>query len=177
MQSFKVFCKAFFITLVSACSSGIDGSIYIDKSPKLVLNEYFNGDLKAWGIVQDRSGNIIKRFDVSMKGTWKEETGVLEEDFVYSDGVKQRRVWNLKNLGEGKFEGSASDVLDKATGQSYGNAFNWSYYMDLPVDGTTYKIKFDDWMWLMEDGVLVNRSYMKAYGIVVGEISIFMKKN
>lgn len=164
------------LVFLSSCSNGIDGSLYLDKTPKLVLSEFFNGNIKAHGIVQDRSGNIIKSFEVSMKATWSGLEGVLEEDFLYSDGVKQRRVWKLKSLGDGNFEGTADDILDKASGRSYGNAFNWEYKMDLPVDGSTYRVKFEDWMWLMEDGVLVNRSYMKAYGFVVGEVSIFMKK-
>lgn len=164
------------VALLTSCSMGIDSALYIDQNPKLSLKDYFRGDIRAWGIVQDRSGNIIKRFDVVMNGKWEGDNGLLEEDFVYSDGKKQKRIWKLKDLGNGDYEGHAEDILDKAVGKSYGNAFSWSYYMDLPVDDTTYRIRFDDWMWLMNDGVLVNRSYMKKWGFTVGEISIFMEK-
>ncbi len=52
----------------------------------------------------------------------------------------------------------------------------WNYVMDLPVDDTTYRIRFDDWMWVMNDGVLINRSYLKKFGITVSELTIFMQK-
>jgi hypothetical protein len=162
--------------IFNSCSSAIDGAKYVGEVPNLSLKDYFSGDLKAWGIVQDRDGNIIKRFEVTMNGSWNGPDGVLDEDFIYSDGKKQKRIWKLKDLGNGEFEGVADDILDKATGKSHGNAFYWSYYMDLPVDDTTYRIRFDDWMWLMNDGVLINRSYMRKWGFVVGEITIVMQK-
>ena len=48
--------------------------------------------------------------------------------------------------------------------------------MDLPVDDKVYRIRFDDWMWQMNDGVLINRSYLKKFGFTVSELTIFMKK-
>jgi hypothetical protein len=162
---------------LSACTGGIKGSSYLADEPKLDLKQYFSGNIDAWGIVQDRSGNVIKRFDVKMLGVWKDNEGTLEEFFQYSDGTTQTRIWKIKQIGKDEYEGFADDILGKATGRAFGNAVNWSYSMDLPVDGTTYRIKFDDWMWLMKDGVLINRSYMKKFGVTVGEITIFMKKS
>jgi hypothetical protein len=100
----------------------------------------------------------------------------LTEDFDYYDGEKQRRIWTIKKLADGSYEGTASDILGKAQGQSQGNAVRWNYVMDLPVGDTTYRIRFDDWMWVMNDGVLINRSYLKKFGITVSELTIFMQK-
>jgi len=47
----------------------------------------------------------------------------------------------------------------------------------VPVDDKSYRLKFDDWMWAMDDGnVVINRSYLKKFGITVAEITIFMQK-
>lgn len=149
---------------------------YKDEKPQLKFEEYFNGPIKAWGIVQDRSGKVTRRFDVDMKGEWKGDEGTLTEVFHYYDGAEQTRVWHITRKENGQYEGRADDILGKATGGVVGNAAQWAYVMDLPVGDTTYRITFDDWMFKMNDGVLINRSYLKKFGFRVAELTIFMQK-
>lgn len=164
------------LTFLSACS-GVEGKKYVDMQPGFKLEEYFNGPIKAWGIIQDRSGNVISRFDAEMVGSWEGNKGVLDEVFTYYDsGETQRRVWEITKIDENNYEGKAGDIIGAATGKSYGNAVYWTYEMDIPVDGTSYRLKFDDWIWAMRDGVIVNRSYLKKFGITFAEITIFMQK-
>ena len=161
--------------LLSACA-GISVQHYADTKPPLDLKEYFNGPIKAWGIVQDRSGKVTRRFDVDMVGTWEGDTGTLKEHFRYYDGKTQERIWTIKKIADGQYEGTASDILDKATGEVSGSAMRWAYKMDLPVGDKVYRITFDDWMFNMNDGALINRSYLKKFGITVGELTLFMQK-
>jgi len=163
------------MTLLNACS-GPNLDHYTDTQPQLDLQDYFSGSIKAWGIIQDRKGHVTRRFDVTMNGTWDGDTGTLEEDFQYYDGKTQKRVWMIKKIKNGQYEGTAEDILDKATGQLNGSAMRWAYKMDLPVGDKTYRITFDDWMFLMNDGVLVNRSYLKKFGITMAELTLFMQK-
>jgi len=161
--------------LLSGCT-GIKGENYLESKPKFDLKSYFTGPIQAWGIVQDRSGNITAQFDIDMLGTWEGNQGKLVEDFRYYDGKTQQRIWHITALGDGKYEGRADDIIGTAKGNSFGNAGEWVYTMDLPVGDTTYRLDFNDWMWAMNDGVLMNRSYMKKFGFKVAEITIFMKK-
>lgn len=162
------------LIMLSSCSNSLD--YYEDTSPKADIKEYFNGPIKAWGVVQDWRGRVVSRFDIDMVGAWEGNTGTLTEHFTYYDGKKQKRVWTISKLADGSYEGTASDIIGKATGQSSGSAVRWNYVMDLPVNDTTYRIRFDDWMWAMNDGVLVNRSYLKKFGLTVSELTIFMQK-
>lgn len=164
------------LAFLSACSNGKAISHYEGETPQLNMEEYFTGPIKAWGIVQDYSGKVTRRFDINMVGQWDGDTGTLEEDFTYYDGEKQQRVWTIKKISENKYEGTAGDILGKATGESVGNAVRWAYEMDLEVGDSTYRITFDDFMFLMNDGVLINRSYLKKFGLTVGELTIFMQK-
>lgn len=150
--------------------------IYKDQAPALDLKSYFNGPIKAWGIVQDRSGNVIQRFDVEMNGSWAGDTGTLQEKFNYYDGRKQERIWTIKKIAEKQYEGTAGDIIGKADGEIAGNSMRWAYQMDLEVKGSTYRITFDDWMFNMNDGVLINRSYLKKFGITMAELTLFMQK-
>lgn len=161
--------------MLSSCS-GDKLSHYQEMQPKMDIREYFNGPIKAWGVVQDWRGKVISRFDVEMVGSWQGDQGTLEEDFTYYDGSKQQRTWKITREGDGRFTGRAGDIIGEATGNQAGNAVNWGYVMDVPVDDSTYRLRFDDWMWLMNDGVLINRTKMKKFGITVAELTIFMQK-
>lgn len=176
MLNVKAFTLAVVITLLSACSNGKTLSHYDNQKPPLSLEQYFTGPIKAWGIVQERSGKVVRRFDVDMVGTWQGDTGTLEEDFVYYDGETQKRIWTIKREENGSYQGTADDIIGKAEGQANGNAVRWAYEMELTVGDKSYKVKFDDWMFLMNDGVLINRSYIKKFGFTVAELILFMQK-
>ena len=107
-----------------------------------------------------------------MNCKWENGVGTLEEDFVYSDGTKSRRVWTIKKTADSKYVGTASDVIGEAKGESAGNAFYWEYILDLPVGDSTYKVKFEDWMYLMDDKVMLNKSKMYKFGIYLGEVTL-----
>jgi hypothetical protein len=163
------------MTFLTACS-GPNLANYKKDAPPLNLKDYFTGPIKAWGLVQDRKGQVTRRFDVVMHGSWEGNVGTLEEHFSYYDGETDKRVWTITQVSANRYEGQAGDIIGKATGEVSGNTMRWAYVMDLPVGETTYKITFDDWMFLMNDGVLINRSYLKKFGITVAELTLFMQK-
>ncbi len=149
---------------------------YTNTQPKADIKDYFNGPIKAWGIVQDWRGRVVSRFDVDMIGSWENNIGTLKESFHYYDGSTQKRVWTIQQTSDGHYEGTADDIIGKAKGHTEGSAINWHYTMDIPVNDTTYRLKLDDWMWQMNDGILINRSYLKKLGITVAELTLFMQK-
>jgi hypothetical protein len=167
--------KTAVVSGVSAAASGCAGpqvSDYAKETPQLDLKTYFDGDLDAWGVFTDRSGAVVKRFTVKMKCQWQGDEGVLDEAFVYSDGTQQRRVWRLKALPQGRYEGRADDVVGMASGETQGNAFRWQYTLALPVDGTVWQVQFDDWMYLMDDRVMLNKAVMSKWGVRLGEVTL-----
>jgi hypothetical protein len=116
-----------------------------------------------------------------MKCSWSgppgQETGVLDEEFTYSDGTRERRVWTLQRTGDGRYVGTAADVVGQALGQESGNAFRFGYTLKLPVDGRTYEVQFDDWMYLMDERVMLNKAQMSKFGIRLGEVTLsFVKR-
>ena len=163
--------------LLTACASAPAPADYATEKPALDLATYFNGDLVAHGLFTDRSGKVARRFTVAMKGTWTGNDGVLDEHFTYSDGKKERRIWRLKKLPDGRYTGQADDVLGTAQGQVAGNALQWKYTLRLPVDDKVYEVQFDDWMYLMDERVMLNKAQMSKFGIHLGEVTLsFYKK-
>jgi len=157
------------------CSTSVKQ--YQNEKPILQLDSYLNGDLVAQGVFMDRWGTVKKRFVVDMKASWTPEgVGTLVEDFKWSDGTKTQRIWTLKKLADGKYEGTAADVDGKALGEAAGNAFNWAYTLNLDVDGTTWKVQFDDWMFLVDEKTLLNKAVMSKWGFRLGEVLISFQK-
>ncbi len=150
---------------------------YKSISPNLDLFRYFDGNTRGWGMFHDRKGTLKRQFVVDIKG-YKNADGalVLEEDFIWHDGEKSRRVWTIKQNKDNTFIGTAEDVIGEAKGVSAGNSLNWSYDLKLPVGEKTYVVHFDDWMFLQPDGVLLNRAKMSKFGFNLGEVFISFKK-
>ncbi|MEY3510035.1 MAG: hypothetical protein RJA56_4 [Pseudomonadota bacterium] len=149
---------------------------YAAEKPVLNLREYFNGTLDAHGVFTDRSGRVVKRFTVLMVCTWTGNQGVLDESFVYSDGSTEKRIWRLTDLGGGRYSGRADDVVGEAQGQTQGNAFRWGYTLALPVDGRVWHVDFDDWMYLMDQRVMLNKATMSKWGVRLGEVTLSFYK-
>lgn len=170
----KLFALAALAILMTGCA-GPKPSDYAAETPKLDLKEYFNGTLDAWGVFQDRNGKVVKRFTVVMKCSWDGNTGVLDEDFTYSDGTKQKRVWTIVKDGD-NYTGTAGDVIGEAKGIASGNALNWAYTLSLPVDDSVYEVQFDDWMYQMDDKTMLNRAVMSKFGFELGEVLLSFRK-
>ncbi len=160
---------------LGGCAS-VEPTQYAQEKPILDLKTYFNGTLDAYGVFQDRSGKVIKRFTVVMRCSWKGNEGILNEDFSYSDGTKQKRIWRLTEDSPGKYTGKADDVVGSAIGIASGNALNWRYVLALPVDGKVYNVDFDDWMYLVDDKVMLNRAVMSKFGFKLGEVLLSFTK-
>ena len=163
------------VALLAGCT-GPQVNDYASEQPRLELNDYFNGDLQAWGMFQNRSGEVVKRFHVAMTGIWDGDVGVLDERFTYSDGTTERRVWTLTRQADGSWRGTADDVQGEAVGQVAGNALHWRYKLRLKVDGSTYVVDFDDWMFLMDGQVMLNRARMSKWGIDLGQVTLSFYK-
>ena len=171
----KIMLAILTLGLAGCASTSVDH--YRAEQPALDLKTYLNGTLDAWGMFQGRSGEVKKRFHVVIDAKWNGDTGVLDENFKWSDGTASRRVWTLKKQADGSFRGTADDVVGEAIGEVAGNALRWRYVLELPVDGKTYHVDFDDWMFLMDDKVMMNRSYMTKWGINLGEVTLtFVKR-
>ncbi|WP_240776354.1 DUF3833 domain-containing protein [Nitrincola alkalilacustris] len=147
-----------------------------NREPKLVLEEYFDGKLYAWGIFEDRFGNLRREFQVEIEGKWDGTQLVLDERFLYSDGERDQRIWTITPTGDGLYEGRADDIVGVAAGEVRGNALNWRYHMDLKVGDGSWRVKFNDWMYLQPGGVMINRATVSKWGFEIGQVTLFFAR-
>jgi Protein of unknown function (DUF3833) len=161
--------------LMTGCS-GMTTDEFSQRTPKLVIEKYFDGPTRAWGVFEDRFGRVRRQFTVDLNGRKDGDELVLDEQFTYDDGEVGSRVWHIRPVAEGVYEGRAGDVVGIARGEASGNVLHWRYTLNLPVGGRTWAVSFDDWMFLQPGGVLVNRAHMSKWGLEIGSVSIFFQK-
>jgi hypothetical protein len=149
---------------------------FANSKPRFVLEDYFTGKTKAWGMFTDRFGNLKRQFVVDITSTWDGKQLVLDERFVYSDGEREQRVWTIDKVDENTYTGTAGGVVGIAKGRSFGNALNWAYDFDLKVGDGTLRVHFNDWMFLQPDGVLLNKADISKFGVHLGTVTLAFRQ-
>ena len=171
----KIKLLLFFLLILLGCSQ-MKIEDFEDKKPEFNLTEYFLGNTIAWGIFEDRFGNLRRQFKVNIVGHMEENILILEEDFFYLDGEKDKRVWKISKLPNNHYEGSADDVIGIAKGKEAGNAFTWNYDVDLKIGSRNLKVNFNDWMFRMDENVVINKASVSKFGINIGTVTLFFMK-
>ena len=165
--------------LITRCSnnSAMKPEDFKNKEPRLIIEEYLSGNVKAWGVLQNRSGKVTRQFSADLNGTWDGKQLILKEKFNWDDGEVQDREWTINKIDEHNYEGTAGDVVGKAIGYSYGPAFKFEYVLLVPVKGKELKITFDDWIFKQDDRVAINRATMTKFGFKVAELTVVFVKD
>jgi hypothetical protein len=165
------------LIFLTGCANTMKPIDFKDQKPRLIIEDYLSGNVKAWGILQDRAGKVTRQFSADLDGKWDGKQLILDEKFNWSDGEVQTRKWTINKIDEHNYEGTASDVVGTAKGYSYGPAFKFEYVLLVPLKGKEVKIKFDDWIFKQDDRVAINRATMTKFGIKVAELTVMFVKN
>ena len=163
--------------LITSCGKNMKPEDFKDQKPRLIIEEYLSGNVKAWGILQNRSGKVTRQFSADLNGAWDGKQLILDEKFNWSDGEIQTRQWIINKIDDHNYEGTAGDVVGTAKGYSYGPAFKFEYVLLVPVKGKEMKITFDDWIFKQDDKVAINRATMTKFGIKVAELTVLFQKD
>ena len=166
----------FFLLLLIAGCSQTDMKEFQNNTPKLDLFSFFEGDTIAYGIFEDRFGNLKRQFRVNINGKVKNQILTLDEDFLYDDGEQAKRIWKIEkkidNAQNITYEGQAEDVEGKAFGSISGNTLNWSYDIYLNIKGSNIKVHFNDWIYKQSEDLAINRAYVSKFGINIGSVTL-----
>ena len=165
--------------LITNCSNNtsMKPEDFENKEPRLIIEEYLSGSVKAWGVLQNRSGKVTRQFSADLNGTWDGKQLILKEKFNWDDGEIQNREWTITKIDEHNYEGTAGDVIGKAIGYSDGPAFKFEYVLLVPVKGKNIKITFDDWIFKQDERVAINRATMTKFGFKVAELTVVFVKD
>lgn len=171
----RIVALLFTILWLTGCSSTAIEE-YADNQPKFNVQEFFQGDLVAHGVLKDRSGKVTRYFHADLKASWQEGVGTLEEWFVFDDGERQERVWTLTPNGDGSYTATAGDVIGEGQLQTAGNALFMKYVLRVPYDGDTIDLNVDDRMYLVTPDHLINESVLTKFGFKVASLTLSIRQ-
>ena len=182
MINFKIFKLTTLLITLFFTASCINSNTmkpidFKNTEPSMTIEEYFDGSVKAWGLLQDRSGKVTRQFKADMYGSFNGSILTLKEDFFWTDGENQNRIWKIKKINQNYYEGTAADVVGTAKGYQYGSVFKFEYNLMVPFKGKNIKVSFDDWIFKQDEDVAINRATLTKFGFKVGELTVFFKKN
>jgi hypothetical protein len=176
INKYKIFLTTIlFISFLTGCLQ-TNMKQFENNTPKLDLFSFFEGDTIAYGIFEDRFGNLKRQFRVNIKGSINNEQLTLDEEFLYDDGEQAKRIWKIKKIIDDKknivYSGQADDVEGNASGSISGNALNWSYNVFLNIKGSNIKVHFNDWIYKQSNEIAINRAYVSKFGINIGSVTL-----
>ncbi len=140
------------------------------------LTSFFEGRTKAWGIFEDRFGRLRRRFDVVMHGAWRDGLFQLDEEFVYETGEQESRRWLVQPGEHGRFTATCPDCVGTAIGKCDDHSVRMRYRFRLKIQGREFVVSFDDRIYRMGDDIAVNRATMSKWGVTLGELSLFFRR-
>ena len=148
---------------------------YEGKGPRFDLREHLSGPILCEGVIYGPTGRVSSRFVADFEATWDGDTGVMKEVFRYDSGAVQNREWRLTLGPDGTVKAEADDLVGTGTGRAAGPGLQLNYRIRLPKESGGHVLDTTDWMYLVENGAIINRSQFRKYGIKVAELVATMR--
>lgn len=148
---------------------------YRDKGPEFDLRKHLSGPMSCEGVIFGPTGRVTSRFVADMQGTWTGTTGTLAEVFRYDSGSVQHRAWTLALGPDGTITATAPDVVGQGTGRVEGSGVLLRYRIRLTPEAGGHVLDVTDWMYVLENGTIMNRSQFRKFGIKVAELVATMR--
>lgn len=151
-------------------------SDYAALEPRIDIRQHLSGPISCEGVIYGPLGRITSRFTANMEGRWDGNRGVLSEHFTYDSGTKQDREWRLTLGNDGVIKAEADDLICAGNGQQEGAAVCLNYTIRLPESAGGHALQVTDWMYLVDEKTIINRSQFRKFGFKVAELVATMRK-
>lgn len=148
---------------------------YTGTTPAFDMKTHLSGPILSEGLVYGPTGKMTNSFVAKMEGDWNGDTGTLREEFTYSNGSTQSRLWTLKLGADNSFTATADDIIGEARGTVSGSTITMKYTIVLPEAAGGHRLNVTDWLYLTEDGVIMNRAELRKFGVKVAELVATMR--
>lgn len=149
---------------------------YVGQGKTFDIRKHLNGPMLCEGVIYGPTGRVNTRFVAKMTAQWQGNDGRMTEAFRYDTGGTLDREWTLRMDDHGRFKATAPDIVGIGHGRQAGSAVELKYALKLPADAGGHVLDTTDWMYLMENGTIINRSQMRKFGIKVGELVATIRK-
>jgi hypothetical protein len=147
--------------------------------PRMILEEFFDGQCIGWGIMQSRFGKLQRRFDIAASGEWDEPSGMLHlrERYEFDDGQVDLVSWSISKKSDERYIGREPTIVGDAQGDQGGEWYRWRYRRDVPgKEGSSTRLGFDDWFWLQNPKVLLAKARVSKLNVRTADMTVVYQK-
>lgn len=148
---------------------------YAGQGPEFDIRTHLSGPIQCEGVIYGPTGRVASRFVADMDAKWDGETCILTEAFRYDNGSTQDRCWTLTLDNKGRIAATAPDLIGEGSGSQRGPGVRLQYRIQLPKASGGHVLDVTDWMYLIENGSIINRSQFRKFGIQVAELVATMR--
>ena len=148
---------------------------YAGLGPTFDPRRHLSGPIQCEGVIYGPTGRVTSRFVAEMRGHWEGNRGTLTEVFRYDSGTVQHREWRLTLGNDGRVRAEADDVPGIGLGEVSGPTLQLNYPIRLTESAGGHVLQVTDWMYLTENGAIINRSQFRKFGIKVAELVATMR--
>ncbi len=148
---------------------------YAETTPVVDIRQNLSGPLACEGVIYGPTGRVNSRFVAEMTGQWDGDEGRLAEHFHYAGGNEQHREWRLTLVGDGRIQAEADDIIGAGQGWQSGATVMLRYRIRLPENAGGWTLDVTDWMYLLDNGTIINRSQFRKFGVKVAELVATMR--
>lgn len=157
---------------LSACSKPLPMASFADDSLHFDPVAFFTGRAASWGVIENRSGAPTGRVRTDSEGTAEGADGVhVRQHLVFEDGSEQHRDWHMRRTGPLTYSATANDMVGTASGEASGRLFHWSWALATAPGNPLADVTLEQWMYLTDEGTMVNRTVVTKLGIVVAGVT------
>lgn len=149
---------------------------YAGRGPRFDMRQHLNGPILCEGVIYGPTGRVSSRFVADVEARWDGNVGVMKERFHYDSGAVQDREWTLTLGNDGSVKATAPDVVGTGYGWAEGAGVQLNYRIKLTDEAGGHVLSVVDWMYLMENGTIMNRSQFTKFGVKVAELVATMRK-
>ncbi|MCB0358341.1 MAG: DUF3833 family protein [Bdellovibrionales bacterium] len=162
-------CLFAFCAACAGCS-GMRVEDFSEATPRFVPEVAFDGQFRAHGLFYDRFGDVKRKFSMMLTGVPSTDGISLHEELRFDDGETLTRNYRFVRIDEHSYKVFCDDLVEPAEVRSYGNVLHWRYTLKQKIGDSVWNLRFSDWMFLQDDGTILNRAYVTKWGFDVGEI-------
>lgn len=144
--------------------------------PAFVPERFFAGRTIAQGEFVNTIDGSRRGLTATIDGKWNGRSLTLVENFLYSDGERDRKTWVLTKTGPTTYSGTREDVIGTADARLDGPLFRLAYRANVKTKQSSVELAFDDVLGLQPDGSVLNRATVSKLGIKVGEVTLKIRK-
>lgn len=155
----------------------IDTAVPTNSDGVFDLLSFLEGAVRAWGVFEDRSGRVRRRFVADLIGRRDGSCFVIDEEFRFDDGVIEQRQWQFERGEGGAFQATATDVIGHAEGRAEAGGARMRYQFRLTLKGRSVVVDFDDRFYPIDGERIINRATVSKFGVRLGELTILFERH